>query len=201
MPPAAEQGQRLQAEGEPCLGVPPEVAPGDVVMVATGLLAAATSAAAMVPVPDPPLPPAARRVAGTRRPKSPPRPPVAEDDPLRQVVLSHLVLQQTALRRGLPLKEAAAWLLRGLWQDGVLVREEDWQRYYWLPGVGTFRLRSAARGRPPRGAGVLESVSGDPQAAPGTDVRVRAATANVRAWSRLPSPSLQADYPPMVATG
>lgn len=199
---AAAQGQRLQAEGEPCLGVPPGVAAGDVVMVATGLLAVATSAAAMVSVPTLPLPPAERRVAGTRRPKSPPRPPVAAEvarevweaedgrceacgramdrscacfarvdsrrrefaasnlhllcpdcknrapDPLRQVVLSRVVLQQTGARRQQQPEEAAAWLQQALWQDGVLVRQGEWLRNYWLPGVGNFSLRLRPEGAP-----------------------------------------------------
>ena|SRR5438105_3679501 len=76
-------------------------------------------------------------------------------DPLAAAVVGPKTAKQVAEALGSTLDAASAWLAEGLRATGVLLRLQEGQRMYWLPGVGTFALYLGRPGRPPLIGGPL----------------------------------------------
>ena len=76
-------------------------------------------------------------------------------DPLAAAIVGPKTAGQVAEALGTTVEAASAWLAAGLRAAGVLLREADGQRTYWLPGVGHFALYVDRPGRSPLIGGPL----------------------------------------------
>jgi hypothetical protein len=76
-------------------------------------------------------------------------------DPLAAAIVGPKTAGQLAEALDTTVEVASAWLAAGLRAAGVLLRLQEGQRLYWLPGVGTFALYLDRPGRPPLIGGPL----------------------------------------------
>src|SRR5919199_6227600 len=109
-------------------------------------------------------------------------------DPLAAAVVGPKTAEQVAEALGTTLEAASAWLAEGLRATGVLLRFQEGQRTYWLPGVGTFALYLDHPGRPP--------IIGGPLGPLGRELEIHIQPqARTRGLPRLRAPGTALDQP------
>jgi hypothetical protein len=109
-------------------------------------------------------------------------------DPLATAVVSPKTAAQLAAALGTTPEAASTWLAEGLRSAGVLLRLQESQRMYWLPGVGNFALYLDRTGRPPTIGGPLGPLH--------RELEVRSKPqARTRGLPRLRAPGTAPDQP------